>query len=176
MRPAGDQRVATGSALPPVASQPVRDQLGLSYSTGKVVLSYRPSSRKTLLVRTARTGVEIERFALDGRGLESPLENPNEGPVVFDIMVLGEAQRLMVAVPGVSQTADATGSGKILDLAEALADYYRLPVLLEVRDLEKPVTWDFANGDARTAANNSVRSLGFSVDQRDSGMITILDR
>ncbi|MEZ0325490.1 MAG: hypothetical protein ACAH95_06260 [Fimbriimonas sp.] len=152
------------------------DHLNFKLVDGKVVLQYKPSGSKTVVVSSGVTGKEMERFPLDGASLESPLENNLPETSLFDVQVVGEQPTTTIAVPGTSRSEEKAGSGDVKKLAAALAGFYRVPVVLELQDSSKPVSWDFTQTDAREAAAAAVTSAGYSVDQRTNGMIVIMDR
>jgi hypothetical protein len=153
-----------------------KDHLNFASRGGRVILQYTPTGAKTVIVSSGLTGREIQRFPLDGNHLESALENNLPDTALFDVQVLGEAQQATIALPGSTVSHEKSGSGDIKKFAMALAGFYRVPVVLEVSALAKPVSWQFTGTDARSAATAAVGSEGYSVDQRSSDMITIMDR
>ncbi len=152
------------------------DHLNFKLIDGKVVLQYKPTSAKTVVVSSGVTGKEMERFPLNGSSLESPLENNLSETSLFDVQVEGEQPTTTVAVPGTVRSNEKSGSGDIKKLAAALAGFYRVPVVLEIQNSSKAVSWDFTQTDAREAATAAITTSGYSVDQRATGMIVIMDR
>jgi hypothetical protein len=94
---------------------------------------------------------------------------------LLDIQVLGSPTHALVALPGARRTSAKSGDGQLKEFAGALASFYRLPVVLEVANVEKPVTWTFSSLDPREAATDALAPLGYSVDKRSSGVITVMD-
>ena len=166
--------VATGSV---VGSPTVNaDHLNFEIKDGKVQLQYKPTSDKTVVVSSGVNGKELQRFNLDGSALDSTLENTQVGTALFDIEVQGSKEKATIAIPG-STKPDAVGAanGTLKQFAASLAEIYRVPVLLEVQDTGKFVTWEQEGTDARAEAT---RVLGerYSVDVRSGGMLVIMDR
>lgn len=171
---AGDRNLAIGSVtqFPAVNA----DQLKFDYKDGSVVMNFRPSTPKTIIVSSGTTGAEIQRFHLNGELLSSPLKNDLAGTSLFDVQVEGEPDHATVAVPGTARTGSAQGTGNVKDYAAALADYYRVPVLLQAQNVQVPLSWNFTATDPRAEATETLGNLGYSVDLRPSGMIVLLDR
>jgi hypothetical protein len=150
------------------------DQLVFKTDGSDVILSYQPSSAKTVVVSSPISGKEVQRFNLDGQSLQSPIQNSLENPAIFKVEVLGDKNSSLVAVPGTATVKAKSGEGTIQDLAVSLAGHYHVPVVIEASDVTHHVTWNFASADAVAAANQAVVSEGFSVDQRSGGLIKIL--
>jgi len=163
--------VATGGVASTGMS---RDQLTFQMQSGKLTMSYQPSGSRTVVVSSGISGKEVQRFPLDGNRLETHLENNLADVALFDVQVLGEARVATVALPGLARSAEKTGSGDVKKLAAALAGFYRVPVLLEVAEAGKPLSWNFSQTDAREAATQAVSTEGYSVDQRPGGLIVIM--
>ncbi len=171
MQVSGD--VATASM---VGNTVNADHLNFKFVDGKVILQYKPTGSKTVVISSGVTGTEMQRFPLDGASLESPLENKLPETSLFDVQVVGADQTATIAVPGTAQNQEKSGSGDVKKPAAALAGFYRVPVVLEIQDASKGLSWDFTQTDAREAAAAAVTSAGFGVDQRPSGMIVIKDK
>lgn len=152
------------------------DQLVFKSDGGDVVLNYQPTGEKTVVVSSPLTGKEIQRFHLDGQTLQSPIQNPTPNAELFKIEVLGDKISSLIAIPGTGALKTKPGEGTIQDLALALAGHYHVPVLIEASDVTRHVTWNLSAPDAITAADQAVANEGFSVDQRNGGLIKILDR
>jgi anti-sigma-K factor RskA len=168
-----DGPVATGNVI---STDINVDHLNFRYNDGKVLVQYKPSSARTVVISSGVTGKEMQRFTLDGKSLDSPLENTLTETSLFDVQVLGETQKATIAIPGIERSNEKSGSGDVKKFAAALAGFYRVPVVLEISNLSKPVTWEFNVSDVREAASKAVTPEGYSVDQRTSGMIVIMDR
>lgn len=148
------------------------DQILFKVDGSAVTLNYQPSSAKTVVVSSATSSKELQRFNLDGQRLECPVENPLQTAAIFKIEVLGE-KNCLLAIPGLTTAKAKPGEGSIRDLALALASHYRVPVVVESSDVTHHVSWTFTSTDAWTAANQAVVSEHFSVDQRPDGLIEI---
>jgi len=165
--------VSTAGTLPGRSNL---DQIQYKHDGSKLTLLFQPSAAKTVVVTAAGTNKEIQRFNMDGQRLECPLENPLGHSTAFKVQVLGDKVQSIVVVPGGEGMKGKTGSGSIQDMALALADRYRVPVVIDAADVTHHVTWNFSATDPRAAATQVLDSEGFSVDQRADGLIEILDR
>ena len=169
----GNHAVSNAGAISGGASS---DEINFKSDGTKVVLQYQASGAKTIVVSSPITGKEIQRFSLNSQKIESPIENKLSNAVLFRIETLGDKNARLIAIPGTSLDRAKTGTGSIQDLATALAGHYRMPVIVDANDITRHVAWNFASPDARVAANQALRSEGFSVDQRQEGMLQIMDR
>jgi len=153
------------------------DQIQYKHDGSKVTLLFQPSAAKTVVVTSAGTNKELQRFNMDGQRLECPLENPLTHAAAFKVQVLGDKAQSVVAIPGQTVGKAKSGDGSVQDLALALADHFRVPVVVEAADITHHVNWTFSpTEDARSAATQALSAVGFSVDTRDDGLIKILDR
>jgi len=152
------------------------DQIQFKAEGGKLLLLYQANGQKTVVVSSPVTGKEIQQFHLNGQNLKSPIDNPLQNAAIFKIQAVGDKSASLIAVPGQAAEKSKGGDGSVQDLAVALAGHYRVPVVIEAADVTHRVRWDFSSTDARAAANQAVTNEGFSVDQRQDGIIVILDR
>jgi hypothetical protein len=169
-----DGPVATGSVVGGGTMN--ADHLNFQYKDGKVQLQYKPTSNKTVIVSSGVNGKELERFNLDGSTLDSALENTQASTALFDVQVQGSNEKATIAIPGTAIASDQTpNTGGLKEFAAALAEQFRVPVLLEVQDTGKAVSWERTGDNARAEATK-VLGDGYSVDVRPSGMLVIMDR
>jgi hypothetical protein len=169
----GSRSVGTSQFLPGASNL---DQIQFKADGSKLTLEYQPSASKTVVVSSAISNKEIQRFNLDGQRLECPIENSFQTASIFKIEVLGDKASNLVALPGKTTAKAKASEGSVQDLALALSGHYRVPVLIEAADVTKHVSWNFTSADARSAASQAVEPEGFSVDQRQDGLIEIMDR
>lgn len=170
--------VSTASVVPsgPTAETASVDQLMFAATPNGVEIQFKASANSSVIVSSATNGRVLKRFDLKGNALQSVLTNDLEGTAVFRVLVEGATDDAEVAIPGRNPVVPNAGSGTIREFAAALASFYRVPVVVRVDEDAKPVTWDFQGTDAGDVAAQLLASYGYSVDQRESGLITILDR
>ena len=123
-----------------------------------VVATFAPSSARGVGVQP-EGGPAQEYRLTDGQPLELTLQNPNAAARRFHVN-LGGGAMATVAVPGNRPTARHAGSGTVAELATALADAYRVPVVVKGAALETAVRWNFESADARAAAEQSLEGRG----------------
>jgi len=140
--------------------------------SSEVQLRFTPSGKKTLdIVVNGKT----EHRDVDTHGMVSTLENKNAEAALFTVQVEGEKSSAVVAVPGTRAGVDKAGQGKMSDFVKALAGFYKTPVLVNVANLDAPVTWSFDSTDASNAANKALLGQGISVDLKMDGFLSISD-
>ncbi len=123
-------------------------------------------------VAVAAEGGESQDYRLaSGQPFELTLRNPNPAARRFRIAVGGDAFAT-VAVPGTRPAARHAGSGTLGELASALADAYRVPVVVKGLAPMTPVRWSFESGDARAAAEQGLDGHG-SVAMMDGNVLQI---
>jgi hypothetical protein len=149
------------------------DQIQYKHDGSKLTLLFQPSASKTVVVTSASSNKEIQRFNMEGQRLECPIENPLSHSAAFKIQVLGDKAQSIVVVPGHQVTKAKAGSGSVQEMALALADHYQVPVVIDAADVTRHVTWTFSASDALSAANQALSNEPFAVDKRQEGMIRI---
>ena len=90
---------------------------------------------------------------------ELNLSNPNSGARRFKLTV-GDDAYATVALPGSRPVARKSGTGTVTELASALADAYRVPVVVKGVPMTTRVRWSFESSDARAAAEQSLEGHG----------------
>ena len=169
----GNHDVSNAGAISTSASV---NQVRFKFDGTKVVLNYSASGTKTIVVSSPVTGKEMKRIQLENNRLESPLENSLAKAVVFKVESLGDEGGRLIAIPGSVPEKAKPGEGTVQDLAVALAGHYRVPVVIDSGVASKQISWNFGSADARAAASQAVGSEGFSVDQKQDGLVEILAR
>ncbi len=111
------------------------------------------SARK---VSVSPVGGSPEEFAVaKGQPLEVTLTNSNVSSRRFNIRsddgVIGT-----VAVPGSRTNGHRTGSGSLEELASALSDTFRIPVVVKGESVGTTYRWNLDGTDARAAAEKSL--------------------
>ena len=104
-------------------------------------------------------GVAQEYRLADRQPFELTLKNPNPGARRFKVSV-GDDAFATVALPGVRAVVRKAGAGTVTELASALADAYRVPVVVKGVPARTPVRWSFESADARAAAEQGLDGHG----------------
>jgi hypothetical protein len=151
-----------------------KDQPMFSSEQNVLYLNYQPSREGRVLVMV--DGKPVGQVELEGRPMKSPLENPNPQSVTFEVFVEGQGRVSRVAVPGRLYREARSGEGTLSEFVRAVADVYRVPVQLDVDDAHLVIRWDLEGTDALAAVSQVLSGARYSVDQRSSGLISILDR
>lgn len=154
-------------------SKPAEVPLRIESIDGVPTLFYRPSEKRTLIVRNVNDGTERERVEIDGRLLRSELRNTGASASLVSIDVGDGAPPLMVAIPGQVPRPHPSGQGTIREFVLALADHYRIPVTLQTANADRTVVWEFASTDPLADAAKALKDTRFSIEQRYSGVLTI---
>jgi hypothetical protein len=152
------------------------DRVSFSSKTTGLTMDYRPATEQTVVVSSGVNGKEIKRFVADSTSLSLPFNNPQTGTALFQIQVLGQPGSTLLAVPGKASVSGPTGDGSMGDLAVALADRFRSAVVVRVSNPNDHVSWKLDGTDIRHAAEDALKDSPYMVDQRETGILNIMDR
>lgn len=146
-------------------------RLAFSAQGRNVQVQYRAEAEGSVVVSTATTGQELGRYPLNGNELRAPLTNSHAAPAVLRVAATGDAGAVVV-LPGTEKQAAKNGAGSLQAFAAALAGHYGVPVVVRGTS-SRDVEWNFETASPLRAAQAALGSE-VSVDQRDSGLVTIL--
>lgn len=105
-------------------------------------------------------GGEAQVYAIaEGQRFDLTLENPNSTAHRF-VVDSGDGTNDLVALPGTRPAGRHAGSGSLRDFAAALADAYRVPVVVRGLALDETVRWGFDGLDAQVAAERALSGKG----------------
>ena len=105
-------------------------------------------------------GGDLKNYSVKaGQRFELSLSNPNAAARRFKISV-GDALLATVALPGSRTVARKAGSGTVTEFASALADAYRVPVVVKGVAIGSTLRWTFDSTDARAAADAALSDHG----------------
>lgn len=150
------------------------DHLHFSNVNSNVVVKYAPESSTLITLYSDPSGTLIKSIHLNGKQvLSAPLENSNPESTLMRVNVSGQASYAVVALPGTKMSMHLKGSGNLEDLAQAVANMDRIPVVLENPDLQKTVEWNFKGNDVLTNVQSTLSPIGFSADKRNGGILYI---
>jgi len=152
------------------------DRVAFSSRGTGIVMDYHPAVERTVVVTSGFTGKEIKRFTVDSDAPSQPFTNPQTSTALFQVQVLGQTGSTLIAVPGTEAHSEAGGDGSMTDFAVALADRYRTSVVVRVSDPSDHVAWKFSGTDVRRAADSALKDTPYMVDQRETGILNIMDR
>lgn len=152
------------------------DRLSFSNKATGLVMEFRPATEQTVVVSSGINGKEMKRFVADSTAPLQPFNNPQAGTALFQIQVLGQAGSTLLAVPGKTALSGAAGDGTMGDFAIALADRFRTTVVVKVTNPNDHITWKFDGTDVRRAAEEALKDTPYLVDQREAGIVNVMDR
>jgi len=165
-----NQTAGPGEArLIPIAAT---ERVELKSSNGEFNLHFSTSGEKMIVVRAA-DGSVLEQRKLNNGSLTSPLSNPNAKAALLKIEVTGDSGETYVALPGTRMQPGQTGEGSIKEFAQALAGYYRLPVLLTVGGQDVQLKWILEPGDGLGAAEKALENTKYSAQKNADGVLAI---
>ena len=148
------------------------EKVELKSSSNGFDLHFSTSGEKTIVVRAA-DGSVLEQRELKNGSLVSPLSNPNAKAALLKIEVTGDSGETYVALPGTRMQSGPTGEGSVKELAQALAGYYRVPVLLSMGGQDVQLRWTFEPGDGLGAAEKALENTKYSVQKNADGVLAI---
>ncbi len=162
------------SSLIPIAGAPM-EQVYLAEKDGGYALAYQTSDHATVVVRSGIDGPEVARFELNGQRLHSPLKNESKVSALLSIEVESK-EALLVAVPGTDRVSEPKGEGSLVDLAKAIAGFYRKPVQLEADNPDARVAWGFVGAGPDESKLTALDGNHVSVAKLSSGAYSLQDR
>lgn len=169
----------SGSPMASFVSGELPDRLYVRSGAGETVVTYQTSGEKTVVIRELGQGRELARVKLDGRGfpmgqmLRSPVVVRTAQPALLQVAVEGRSEPLFVAIPGRRQSLPVEGRGTVKDLAVALADRYRVPVVVATDSTKSDIVWKLDGTDSVGAATQALRDSALAVEMRLDGALWI---
>jgi len=137
-----------------VIDSPVSDSVGWTLDADGVTVTFGGSSARKVTVSPAGGSPEVFDVQ-DKQPLEVSLKNSNRNSRRFSIKS-GSNLFGVVVVPGTRTTVHRLGSGSLEELASALSDTYRIPVVVKGEDTGTTYRWNLEGTDARKAAGDSL--------------------
>ncbi|MCX7798757.1 MAG: hypothetical protein N2109_00255 [Fimbriimonadales bacterium] len=169
----------SGSPIASMGPSELPDRLYVRSGGGETVVTYQTAGEKTVVIRELGQGRELARVRLDGRGfpmgqmLRSPVVVRTPQPALLQVAVEGQAEPLFVAIPGLRQSLPIEGRGTVRDLAVALADRYRVPVVVATDSKRSDIVWKLDGTDSVGAATQALRDSALAVEMRPDGALWI---
>lgn len=158
-----------GSSTPATIEVPMKVEL----VDGKPTLFFRPTGKRTVVIRDAIDNTVRQSVDLDSNMLRSALTNSGSQASLTSVDPGDGSSPLVVAIPGSSAKAYKSGQGTMQDFVLAMADHYGVTVTLETSSLERMVVWSFDTNDPIADATKALKDAKFSIAERYSGVISI---
>jgi hypothetical protein len=159
----------TGSVITTDGEQGLR----LSTKDGSLYVQHGAAQGASVLVKEFETEKLVERFDLNGKRLDSLLNNDGDSAVLLKVesSTGSEGTVIVVAVPGQRAHTELKGKGTCAAMAIAAAETFREPVLVEIKDVQASVDWTFDTSDA-TRSKTVAGQVRF---ERRSGLLYLVD-
>ncbi len=128
-----------------------------------------PASQATTIVITDLQDNHIISSSTSAKGtgyIEIPIQNNGVQAKAVQVAIPNQNKTYVLVMPGSKIVPQQHGHGNVVDMAKALANTYKVPVLLLDVNFSKDVAWNFAGTDARDNAMSAVQPLGWSVDRQ----------
>lgn len=158
---------------------PSEDRLYVRSDGDEAVLSFHTYQSRTVVLREVNQGRELARVDLDGGDypmgqlLRSPIRVRTDQPSLVQVVIEGREDPLFVAVPGRKPSLSREGRGTLQDLALALADRYRVPVVVSAESPQGDLVWKLESTDSVAAATEALRETALAVEMRPTGVLWI---
>jgi hypothetical protein len=108
-----------------------------------------------------------------GTPWESTFENKQPGAAIFRVKMEGDVETTVVAIPGSSPSAVASGQGDLDQMLKSAADFYNTPIVARVTGKSVSYKWEWKEGNAFDSLSNAIDNRG-SVQKKSTGLeITI---
>lgn len=157
----------------------VEDRLYVRADGDEAVVSFQTFERKTVVIREVNQGRELARVEMDGGAypmgqlFRSPIRVRMDQPSLVQVVIEGREDPLLVAVPGRKTSLPREGRGSIQDLALALADRYRVPVVVSTQTDKTNFVWKLEIPDSVAAATDALRETALAAEMRPTGVLWI---
>lgn len=158
-------------------AQVAATRIDFKSSPNSVLVEFTPATEETLTIESSATGKVLQQIDVKG-GQQSttPLQNPQPRAAVLGVRVPGEPTERWIALPGQTKSLERNGQGDLRSLAKAIADYYGVPVLVDVADPSASAHWSLIENDATHAAMDALAETKLTIAQGDDGkIVTISD-
>lgn len=151
------------------------EQVDLSYRDGKVRLIVPAGFEANLVVRDLDTGATVQSVELKSRSLDAPIQNSKPDAAVLVVSLAPRSESLTVVIPGTTDQADKVGEGNPAAYAKAVAQIFRTPVLMRVKDNEKTITWNFEDVARPQDLPAGLKDQGLTLSERTDGFLVLAD-
>lgn len=168
-QPNGTAAVGSLGSSPATVEVPMKVEL----VDGKPTLYFRPTGKRTVVIRDAIDNTVRQSVDLDSNMLRSTLTNSGSQASLTSVDPGDGSNPLVVAIPGTDAKPRKSGQGTIQEFVLAMADHYSITVTLETSSLDRTVVWSFDTSDPIADATKALQDAKFSIAERNSGVISI---
>lgn len=159
------------SSIPAMVNQPkIENVVDLVPTDTGLVLQYSGNPGTEYSVVKVADESELGQIRLDTGIATRELVNESDKAEVFAVRAEDGVEMLTVVVPGKVQGDQFIGEGTVLDLAQAMADTFRIPLILRVADLSRTVSWEFEKEGDQASRAAKLEKDGLSLSVRADGV------
>lgn len=152
-------------------SLPVNEIQAVNES-GSFKIKFAASSEKTIHISVG--GHTTDTVIPKGTSWVSDLKNPRPDAAVFTVRIDGEAQPMQVVLPGTNPQPAMRGEGDLVAFGKALADTYRIAIVMKPRAGADSLSWTLSDTDAVKAASGLLSAQDYSVDLKGDNVLWIV--
>lgn len=151
-----------------------KEKIGYAITDAGINLTFAPATPKAVIVTDAEGKLLSRSVAGDDPRAQfnTLLSNPLMNASVFGVSIEGSQSIEYFAIPGKERSSVGDGEGTLVEMAKAVADYYKVPVHVDVALPTEKVSWTFATPDVVTDVSRSLGS-NFNVTLLKDGMLEI---
>lgn len=135
-----------------------------------LIVEWTPAGKGQLVLE--RDGATIDRQSSDRQEIQRALSNSSPEAELITIRVSPPSRSVHVALPGTARLEPNSGQGDVRSFALALAGTYGVPVMVNVDQLDRKVTWTLTGKQPSDAVNARV-DAGLSVSFGSDGILRI---
>lgn len=144
----------------------------LAVVDGSVHLKYASKEKLKITVRDDVSGLIIKELNPGKGNVDSPITNERPDPVIVKIEFSDGSAPIRLVIPGTRTEAKLSGEGKLSELAVAISETYRVPVLLPESD-DARVKWSFAAADTVGTLPAALAADGVLLETRSNGFLAL---
>ena len=164
----------SNSAIGASALSTTNSNLQFVDSDGILRVEYSPSRPTTVSIYSDPSGALVKTINIASKQhLDAPLVNKNSTASILRIATASQSRVSIVVIPGTAFSFQKKGSGTLEDLAKAISNRYRIPVVLQDPNLTATVEWDFSGSDLLSNIQPSLATINYSADKRNGDVVYI---
>lgn len=145
----------------------------ISVVDGQAQLSYRIQSKVVVTVRDEATGVVLQEFNSANAELAVKITNSRPDPVVVKVEFSNGLEPIRLALPGTTGTEIREGTGPLEAVALAIAQTFRVPVIIEADSAKGDVTWKFDAADTAMTISSRLAESDVRLETRSTGVMAL---
>lgn len=113
---------------------------------------------------------ELGQLTIKGEKISRPVVNEDNTAQAFAVFDKTGNEKLLIVLPGKLQGKELKGEGSVMDLALAMADVFRTPMVVRANDRERQVNWDFKPTDDSKMLASQLKDWQLNLTIRDDGI------